>query len=92
MATIVEIDKAGRIVVPKKLRDALRVRAGDRFVVEEKDDGIFLQPTYEEVRLVRKDGLLVMVGGPPETYDVVELLNEDRERRMHYVSGESDEP
>jgi AbrB family looped-hinge helix DNA binding protein len=92
MATTVEIDKAGRIVVPKKFREALHIRAGDRFIVEERDDGIFLQPAYDEVRLVEKDGVLVMVGGAPATYDIVELMNEDRERRMRYVSGESDEP
>jgi len=92
MATTVEIDKAGRIVVPKKFREALHIRAGDRFIVEERDDGIFLQPAYDEVRLVEKDGVLVMVGGAPATYDIVELINEDRERRMRYVSGESDQP
>jgi len=92
MATIVEIDRAGRIVVPKSLRDSLRVRAGDRFLVGEKDDGIFLQPTYDEVRLVEKDGLWVMVGGPPAERSSVELIAEDRERRMRYVSGESEEP
>lgn len=92
MATTVEIDKAGRIVVPKKLRDALSVRAGDRFVVGEKDDGIFLQPTYDEVRLIKRDGLFVMVGGPPSTKSAVELVDEDRETRMRYVSGESNEP
>ncbi len=92
MTAIVEIDKAGRIVVPKRFRDALRVRAGDRFLVEERDDGIFLQPAFDEVRLVQKDGLWVMVGGPPPSRSAVELVHEDRERRMRYVSGESDEP
>jgi AbrB family looped-hinge helix DNA binding protein len=92
MTTIVEIDKAGRIVVPKRLRDALRVRAGDQFVVEEKDDGIFLQPKHEAVRLVQRDDIWVMAGGPPSRKSAVELIEEDRERRMKYVSGESDEP
>jgi AbrB family looped-hinge helix DNA binding protein len=92
MATIVEIDKAGRIVVPKTLRDSLRVRPGDRFLVGEKDDGIFLQPTYDEVRLLQKDGLWVMAGGPPAERSAVELIEEDRERRIRYVAGESDEP
>ena len=92
MNTVAEIDKSGRLVVPKKVRDAMGVRAGDRFVVEEKEDGIFLRPTYDEVRLVKRDGLWVLAGGPPTIYDSVALLNDDRERRMRYVSGESDEP
>jgi AbrB family looped-hinge helix DNA binding protein len=93
MITTVEIDKAGRVVVPKKVRDALNVRAGDRFEVEGKEDGIFLRPLHPEVRLEERDGLLVMVGGPPITNDdVVEMINEQRERRMRFVSGLSDEP
>lgn len=92
MNTIAEIDKSGRLVVPKKFRDALRVHAGDRFQVEEKEDGIFLRPTYPEVQLIQKDGLLVMAGGPSSNYDAVDLVNEQREARMRFVSGESDEP
>lgn len=92
MATIVEIDKAGRIVIPKSLRDSLRVRAGDRFVAGEREDGIFLEPMYEEVRLVEKDDLWVMAGGPPVERSAVGLIAEDRERRMRFLTGESDEP
>lgn len=93
MSSIAEIDKAGRLVVPKKIRDTLHVRAGDRFAVEEKEDGILLRPIYPEVRLEERDGLMVMVGGPPVTNDdIVELINRQRERRMQYVAGLSDEP
>lgn len=92
MNTIAEIDRSGRLVVPKKVRDALHVQAGARFFVEEKEDGIFLRPIYPEVRLEERGGLMVMVGGPPANHDSVELNNEQRERRMRYVSGLSDEP
>ncbi len=92
MTTIVEIDKAGRIVVPKKVRDALRVRAGDRFFVEEMDDGIFLQPAFEEAHLVAKDGLWVMAGGTPSSRSAVDLVAEDRDKRMRYIAGEPEEP
>jgi AbrB family looped-hinge helix DNA binding protein len=92
MNTIAEIDKSGRLVVPKKVRDTLRVRAGDRFAVEEKEDGIFLRPIHPEVRLEKRDGLMVMVGGPTANYDIVEVINEQRERRMRYIAGLSNEP
>jgi AbrB family looped-hinge helix DNA binding protein len=92
MNTTAEIDKSGRLVVPKKFRDAMHVQAGDRFEVEQQDDGIFLRPLHPEVRLEQRGGLMVMVGGPPANHDVVELIGEQRERRMRYVSGLSDEP
>lgn len=88
----VEIDKAGRIVVPKKIREAQRVRSGDRFQVETTVDGILLRPAYPETRLVEVNGLMVMAGGPPANYDISELIEEQREERMRFVAGLSDEP
>ena len=91
MNTIAEIDNSGRLVVPKKVRNALHVRAGDRFDVEEREDGIFLRLIHPEVRLVERNGLMVMTGGPPANYESTNLIEEQRERRMRFVSGLSDE-
>lgn len=88
---ISEIDKTGRLVVPKKVRDALQVRAGDRFRVVKSGDDILLR-REREATLVKIDGLWVMSGGPPANYDIVKLIEEDRERRMEFVSGLSDGP
>jgi len=93
MNAIVEIDRAGRIVVPKKFRDALRLTPGTRLKVECTGDRIVLEQDFPEPRLEMRDGLLVMVGGPPLTVEIVnEMINEQRERRMRFVTGLSDEP
>jgi AbrB family looped-hinge helix DNA binding protein len=93
MNAIVEIDKSGRIVVPKKLRDELHLTPGTRLRIERTGEQLVLEQEYPEPHLELRDGVLVIVGGPPITNDdVVELINEQRERRMRYVSGLSDEP
>jgi len=93
MNAIVEIDKAGRIVVPKKLRDALHLTPGTRIKVERSGDSLVLEQDFPEPKLEMIDGLWVMTGGPRlAAQDVNAIIDEQRERRMRYVAGLSDEP
>jgi len=93
MNAIVEIDKAGRIVIPKKMRDAMGLPAGSRLRVECVGDRLVMEPPVEEARLDMRDGLLVLVGGGKRTVeDVNREIQEQRERRMRFVAGLSDEP
>jgi AbrB family looped-hinge helix DNA binding protein len=93
MNTIVEIDKAGRIVVPKKLRDELHLTPGTRLKVERSGDSLVLEQDLPEPRLEMVDGLWVITGGPRlDKNDVNAMIDEQRERRMRYVAGLSEEP
>jgi AbrB family looped-hinge helix DNA binding protein len=90
MTTTVEIDKAGRIVVPKKLRDALHLTPGTRLRVERNGDALMLEPDFPEPRLEMIDGLWVMTGGPPVNTDIPELIRqgyEERHKRIMEGSG-----
>jgi AbrB family looped-hinge helix DNA binding protein len=51
---VATIDAAGRIVVPKVLRDALGLRAGTRLEVTERDGALVIQPAPVPMRLVRR--------------------------------------
>lgn len=55
-AMLATIDAAGRIVVPKVLRDALGLKAGMRPEVSERDGTIVIQPAPVAMRLVRRRG------------------------------------
>jgi AbrB family looped-hinge helix DNA binding protein len=93
MNTIVEIDKAGRIVVPKKFRDALHLTPGTRLKIERAGDTLMLEQDLPEPSLEMVDGLWVMTGGPKLTVEEVNaMIDEQRERRMLYVAGLTEEP
>ena len=43
-----QIDRAGRLVIPKDLRRVLGIRPGDEVVLHYEDGGIFLRPLTKE--------------------------------------------
>jgi AbrB family looped-hinge helix DNA binding protein len=59
------IDRAGRIVVPKALRQALGLQPGSEIELRAADGRIEMEPAPLEVRLERKGGLLVAVPTRP---------------------------
>jgi AbrB family looped-hinge helix DNA binding protein len=89
----VSLDKAGRLVVPKAIREALQLRVGESLKIEQRDEEIVIRRDNPVPGLIRVHGLLVYdSGGPPSSIDIVGLINEDRERRSRYIAGEVDEP
>ena len=56
------IDHAGRIVVPKPLRDALGLTPGTKLDVSVYGAGLQIVPSGRTARLVEEDGVLVATG------------------------------
>ena len=59
MVKQLEIDKAGRVVIPKPLRDELHLAAGDRLQLESSGDTITLRPVQEVSPLQKEHGFWV---------------------------------
>jgi AbrB family looped-hinge helix DNA binding protein len=99
MNTIVEIDKAGRIVVPKKLRDELHLTPGTRLSIERIGDRLTLIPSSNHAQLIVENGAPLIF--PADRADVptltIEAVNEliatgrlEREHRFLRLDGEED--
>jgi AbrB family looped-hinge helix DNA binding protein len=56
MNTTLTLDKAGRVVLPKPIRDELQLSPGDSLEVETSEDQIVLRPVRGTSRLRKKQG------------------------------------
>jgi AbrB family looped-hinge helix DNA binding protein len=68
------IDSAGRVVIPKPLRDALGLTAGQPLEIAERDGRLEIVPTPTPMRLVDRGNGVVAVADvdiPPLTADLV---------------------
>jgi AbrB family looped-hinge helix DNA binding protein len=51
MSMMIKLDKQGRIVLPKGIRDRYRFKPGMELIVIEKEDGIELRPVVKKIPL-----------------------------------------
>lgn len=80
----VTIDKAGRIVVPKVLRDRMGLNAGDELEIEEFNGKIEISKPVRERKLVEKNGLLTLEPDPSEPVITQEQVREQLERAREW--------
>jgi AbrB family looped-hinge helix DNA binding protein len=77
----VTIDKAGRLVVPKEIRDRMGLRPGDELEIEEYNGRIELsKPRRERALVESKDGLLTLEPDPNAPPVTQEEIREELER------------
>ena len=77
------IDKFGRIVIPKEIRDDFDLKPGSQIRIEESEQAIILKPVVGEPNLHWKDGLLVFSGVPMG--DLEKTLEKHREDRLRNI-------
>jgi AbrB family looped-hinge helix DNA binding protein len=85
---VVTIDRLGRIVVPKKVRERLHLVPGVNLELKVEHDGIRLRPVDTESALVRKKGVLIHHGSGTLTLDMAEFVNLDRRNRHDQIVAE----
>lgn len=77
----IPIDKFGRVVLPKKIRERLGVRPGTEFEVEEGDEFILLKPVLPQAEVVDMGGWLALKPSGKEKITLQETLKAIEESR-----------
>ncbi len=84
------MDRFGRIVIPKKIRDNFNIQAGTQISIEESEQAIILKPKHGESNLHWKDGVLVFSGVPMG--DLSEAITKHREERVRSIRKQNENP
>jgi len=81
-----KIDGAGRVILPKPVRDRLGLRAGSDLEILETEDGVMLKPAERQPSMTKKEGLWVHTGKLQGT-DLLQAVRDDREDRIRKSGG-----
>ena len=79
------LDRFGRVVVPKNIRDRLGLRPGTEIEIDEKGTEVVLKPVEHEPSLTMKRGILVYSG--TATGDIRGAVRAHREERLRRVAS-----
>jgi len=83
MNTRLTIDKAGRVVIPKPLREELHLEPGDALDMETAGEQITLRPVRGTGPLAKEHGVWVFRSGQPlpasATDDMLRQIREERD-------------
>src|SRR5271169_2026428 len=84
MTNLLTVDKAGRVVLPKPVRDELQLSPGDSLELESSEQQIVLRPVRGTGPLRRKRGIWVFrTGEPLSAKTVSDAITEVRRDRDH---------
>jgi AbrB family looped-hinge helix DNA binding protein len=91
MTARLTIDGAGRVVIPKPLRDELDLAPGDTLELETAGESITLRPTRGAFPLSKEKGVWVFRTGHPlpsaVVDDVLSGVRADRDRQNLEIEG-----
>lgn len=86
MSITITLGKAGRLVVPKPVRESLGLREGSRLRIETSAGKFEAIPEADDIRIEIRDGLPVITGGRPRKKgDIVRAIKAGREERTERV-------
>ena len=86
MTTKLTLDRAGRVLIPKQLREQLHLGPGDALHLESEGEEITLRPERPKALLRREQGVWVYQGEPISA-SIPDLIDRERAKRSHELMG-----
>jgi AbrB family looped-hinge helix DNA binding protein len=81
----VPIDKGGRIILPKAVRERWHLEPGVYLELEERHDGLILRHAEQRASMTQKNGIWVHLGKPTASLDWNRRPHSERERRIEEI-------
>lgn len=81
------LDKSGRVVLPKPLRQRLGLRVGSTLEATEAAEGLLLRAIARRPSLVERDGFLVHTGQAIHPFDWQDLREDAEQERLRDILG-----
>ncbi|MDA7645609.1 AbrB/MazE/SpoVT family DNA-binding domain-containing protein [bacterium] len=74
----ITIDKAGRVVIPKSIRERLNLIPGSELEIDVKGNEINMAASSTETKLIEKKGVLVFDGRSDADIGIAEFIRRQR--------------
>jgi AbrB family looped-hinge helix DNA binding protein len=87
MNATLSIDRAGRLVLPKPVREQLQIEPGESLEMELFEDHIVLRPVRATSTAYKKQGIWVFRTGPLKASVVDETIRRVRKERERQILG-----
>ena len=84
MKTSISIDQAGRIILPKPLRDQFCLQAGSQLEISIHSDHFELKPAGTKPTMIRQEGLWVHQGEAQAP--LADAVRQMRDERLNQLS------
>ncbi len=85
----ITIDKAGRVVIPKPMRERYHMYPGTELEIESAAEGVLIKAHGQEASLIHKQGVLVHHGSGTVDIDTAEYINKARDKRDWDIAAEN---
>jgi AbrB family looped-hinge helix DNA binding protein len=86
MTAKLTLDRAGRVLIPKSLRQKLRLGPGDALQLNSEGDEITLRPVRAKALLKKEKGVWVYQGEATQV-SIPDLIDREREKRSGEIIG-----